>query len=135
MNRRNFITTSGLALSAALLPRTLFAFDTPGSPETVIGWPGEVWALVGGQKIMLSSKDKLRWEKDKLRVQLINNKESVGVEVSAPGVALESITLKWIVPSGGESVVMNDGWERTYADCSWESRSGETILPWYFLEN
>ncbi|MES2629413.1 MAG: hypothetical protein V4616_10645 [Bacteroidota bacterium] len=133
MNRRHFIRTSGIAVTAACIPFSGFSFDTPQESQ-VMGLPGGVSAIIGGKETRLQSKDRLSWENGALKVKLSKTETSVAVEVQAPGVAIEEIRISWQVPSGGETVIMNDHWERTYADCAWESRTAETVLPWYYLE-
>jgi alpha-galactosidase len=62
------------------------------------------------------------------------NAEGLAVSVTAPGVALKRLVLRW----KGKCAVdgrkfLGDAWERAYGDLEWKPADGKRELPWYFL--
>ena len=56
------------------------------------------------------------------------------IELSAPGVAVKSIKVRWNVrtPDGGWKY-LGDAWERSYGDLEWQPLDPGREMPWYFL--
>jgi alpha-galactosidase len=57
----------------------------------------------------------------------------LAVQVSAPGVALARVALRWDHDLDGAVRVLGDAWERGYGDLEWRGIVAERPLPWYGL--
>ncbi len=68
-----------------------------------------------------------------VEVRLAMAADRCTVSVSAPGVALTRIALRWdrSMPRGAR--VLGDAWERGYGDLEWRGYVPERPLPWYAL--
>lgn len=133
MNRKHFIQTAGLSLLTALVSDHLPAFALPESIP-LINFPDEVTALVNGQTVTLTSRDRQVWSYQDTRVNLRNTKDSIAIDVTAPNVSLGAVSLHWKTPDKTTSSILNDHLERTYGDISWHKPTDGEWLPWYFME-
>jgi alpha-galactosidase len=134
MNRRNFITTTGLALGYCLIRDTAFA--APGQHSIqLIGYPDEVTAIINDQWVQLSGSAKESWRYNDVMVRLANTRTGITVSVTAPNVRISSVSLIWKTADKSTSSVLNDNWERTYGDASWHPPRATEKLPWYFMEH
>ena len=134
MDRRNFIRTTGITLTGALISDSIFARGA-GKISQLINFPDKVSGLINNHVVQLSgSKGGELWNYQDLTVRLKNEGSGISIEITAPRVSLSSVTLQWKTPVRKNSAILNDHWERTYGDVSWHKPKDSEILPWYFLE-
>ena len=55
------------------------------------------------------------------------------ITLSAPGVAVQRLHLRWKSGIGPGARVVGDAWERSYGDLAWLPVQAERVLPWYCL--
>jgi alpha-galactosidase len=134
MNRRNFLTTTGISLASVILSDSIAALSDQKERQ-LIKLPDEVSAVVNDQMVKLkNSKRKELWTFQEVMVNLKKSASGLVVVLEAPKVRLSSITLTWKTPVQMSSSFLNDQWERTYGDVSWHKPVETEILPWYFIE-
>ncbi|MGC4102812.1 alpha-amylase family protein [Ferruginibacter sp.] len=134
MNRRHFIQTSGLSLAALLLQENIFAGNGAGN-AMLISFPDAITAVADGVTVALTGKGQQSWSYQNLQVVLKNTGNNIAVFIEAPGIQLSAVSLHWKTPVKNSSLILNDHWERTYGDISWQQPAATAILPWYFMEH
>jgi len=135
MQRRHFIQTTGLSL-AALIVSDPFTALSASTKTSILQLPDAVSAIIDDHGVRLSAgDDRHRWNDRDMSVRIIETGGSLVVELHAPGVALNSVTLHWNIPATAASVILNDHWERTYGDVSWHRSNEAEMLPWYVMEH
>ncbi|MEO5563708.1 MAG: hypothetical protein ABIR18_09745 [Chitinophagaceae bacterium] len=130
MNRKHFIRVSSLSLTSLLLRDSLFSQSTY---QPLINWPDEVTAIVNDVRVKLVSKGKQTWIHNDVAVDLKAAGNNLVIEITAPKVSLSSVELHWKGITRGK-LILNDHWERTYGDVSWQKPADSLLLPWYFME-
>jgi alpha-galactosidase len=134
MDRRNFIKTTGITFTGALIGYSLLSFSD-AKKKALIHFPNEVNAIINNQNFSLKiGKEKNIWSYQDVIVTLIKTDNSIDVFIKAPKVEITSITLGWKSESRNNSKILNDHWERTYGDVSWHKPIETELLPWYFME-
>ena len=120
MNRRHFIQVSGVSLASVLTSNSIFAL--PGEPLSwLIHFPDEVSAIINGQSIKLTSKDKEVWTYQALVVDMKTRNTGLEINIQAPKLSLSEVVLRWKTKRENVTTVLNDHWERTYGDISWHT--------------
>jgi alpha-galactosidase len=133
MNRRHFISTTGLSLAGILLSDSLLALNQ--KKGGLINLPDDISAIVNDQMVKLKANaGKDLWSYRDVVVTLGKSKQGIAIFLHASGVSLSTVTLSWNTPVLKTSSVLNDQWERTYGDVSWHKSVEGEILPWYFIE-
>jgi alpha-galactosidase len=133
MNRKKFIRSAGLSLTALIIGDP---FSLRSEQKNRIQMPDNVRALMNGHSITLTKDGANHWQSGNLHIELIEKNDNVQVQIAAPGISLESITLEWEIPINGNSLLLNDQWERTYGDVLWQRKPAKPFFsPWYFMEN
>ena len=66
-----------------------------------------------------------------LRLQPIGRETAL--TLSAPGMAVQRLHLRWKGEISPEALVLGDAWERSYGDLAWLPMQAERVLPWYCL--
>ncbi|HEV2272768.1 MAG TPA: hypothetical protein VGR96_01310 [Acidobacteriaceae bacterium] len=56
----------------------------------------------------------------------------VAITLSAPGVRLKYLHLRWNALVATDLVALGDHWERSYGDLGWRPIIPERVMPWYF---
>jgi hypothetical protein len=134
MNRRDFIRTSGFSVASLLMSESLFAFSYSTRGQ-LMRMPDEVTAILNSQAVQLLPDGDSRWTYRELVVSVRERENVLGVEIEAPGAHLSEVTLHWKTEIRETSSILNDHWERTYGDVSWQRPLKTEILPWYFMES
>jgi alpha-galactosidase len=133
MNRRRFIHISGLSMASLLVSRSVFS--RPRSPQDqLMKPPDSVTAILNGQVVHLRPDGASRWTYNELTVIARERDNNLAIELEAPGARLSEVALHWTTEDKTSLSILNDQWERTYADVSWHAPRDNEILPWYFLE-
>jgi alpha-galactosidase len=55
------------------------------------------------------------------------------VTLTADGVAVKKLVLKWAGAFDPDAKFLGDAWERAYGDLEWAAISPNRVMPWYFL--
>ena len=73
------------------------------------------------------------WSGQGIEVTTETTAAGLPIFISAPGLPLARIHLRWHVNIPGNPLVLADAWERSYGDLGWRSIVPERVMPWYFL--
>ncbi len=95
--------------------------------------PFEVSAVTAEGTLTLSRSGTQEWAQGTLRVALGDTPSSLAIDVTAPGIGLSSLVLRWRHPT--HFLFLGDHWERSYGDLHWEVENPTRIMPWYFMAN
>jgi alpha-galactosidase len=57
----------------------------------------------------------------------------LSVDVTAPGVSLDLIGMRWRSSYAAGWRFLGDQWERSYGDLEWRGLAPQRVMPWYFL--
>jgi alpha-galactosidase len=95
--------------------------------------PQAVWAVSGGVTQTLEAAGARVWSHAAVRVELAPTADGTQVRVAAPGVALETVGLRWAGEMPESVKLLGDTWERSYGDLAWRPWAAARPMPWYFL--
>jgi alpha-galactosidase len=95
--------------------------------------PDAVWAVSGGVTNALAEVAPRVWSNAAARVETPETREGTQVRVSAPGVALETVLMRWHGGLPESAKLLGDVWERSYGDLAWRPLGAARPMPWYFL--
>lgn len=129
MYRRKFIQVSGLSTASFLFTR-ISPFT--GIQEKIIRFPDSVTVRCGGEWFILKGKNE-HWSYRDIEVVFTEEGNARSLFVRAPSNELEFIKCTWKQTTSGTSKYLNDHWERSYGDLSWESIGLKRRSPWYTL--
>lgn len=59
----------------------------------------------------------------------------LNIVLSAPGIAVKSLDIRWQVNLPPGALCLGDAWERAYGELEWKPLDPKRIMPWYFLVN
>lgn len=137
MDRRSLL--KGAALSPLLL-RNGFA---PAAALAAAGADGALLlqgpALVRAQtgdtaaEMHVLAQAEGEWRGAGVTVRLQRAGHELSIAVSAPGLALQRLHLRWRAEIPVSAHVLGDAWERSYGDLAWLPMQPERPLPWYCL--
>src|SRR6516162_7309703 len=103
MNRKKFIRSAGLSLTALIIGDP---FSLRNEQKNRIQMPDHVRALMNGRSITLTKDGANHWQSGNLYIELIEKNDNVQVQIAAPGISLESITLEWEIPINANSLLL-----------------------------
>ena len=75
------------------------------------------------------------WTNDTVRVTTTPHPTGLEIVLSAPGIAVKSLEIRWHVDMPADALYLGDAWERAYGDLEWKPLNPNRIMPWYFLAN
>ena len=138
--RRALLRDAGAAAGA------VFAAPVVGGAQPTRGRAGLAFApvlqqpalvsvfLEGGGKVTLDRSVEDEWVSGACRLTAQRSGRGLDLTLSAPGLAVERVHLRWPAPMVTTGVrVLGDAWERSYGDLGWGEVVPERPLPWYFL--
>jgi alpha-galactosidase len=129
VQRRSFLKVSGLSAASFL-----FTYTDPfsGQPVRALRLPDAVSVRCSSTWYALAGTNE-NYKYLDIEVFLKTVGEGLSLYVNAPGRELEWIKCSWkqVVPPA--SKYLNDHWERSYGDLSWESPTVIRRSPWYLL--
>jgi alpha-galactosidase len=94
--------------------------------------PDGVRATVGGRALPLERRGET-WEGGGVTVTAGVNEGRLAVDVTAAGVPLDRVRLRWRASLPNGTRFLGDAWERGYGDLEWRGLVPERVMPWYFL--
>ena len=131
MNRRSFIRTTGSALAATLLSSFASAANQMVSK---LQMPDRIDLLIDSKLHALSTTDQHQWAGQGASINLVPSSALLAVDIHAPKIPLSKVILTWKIARTDARLILDDHWERTYGDVSWQPLTGNRPSPWYFLE-
>ena len=75
------------------------------------------------------------WTSEPMRVTTTPRPIGLGIILSAPGVPVKSLEIRWQGKTPAHALYLGDAWERAYGDLEWKPLDAQRIMPWYFLAN
>ena len=72
------------------------------------------------------------WQASGIEVNFKADGRQMPIRISAPGVAVTHLHLRWQAEIAPTLRCMGDHWERSYGDLSWRGIVPERVMPWYF---
>ena len=94
--------------------------------------PDAVSVRCGGEWFSLQNSNE-NWKYEDILVGIRSNVDSLSLYITAPNRELEFIKCTWKQTTPLSFKYLNDHWERSYGDLSWESVSLSRRSPWYIL--
>ncbi|HEV2328102.1 MAG TPA: hypothetical protein VGY56_04855, partial [Verrucomicrobiae bacterium] len=73
------------------------------------------------------------WTNDPVRVTTCPRPTGLEIVLSAPGIAVKSLEIRWHADMPVNALYLGDAWERAYGDLEWRPLNPSRIMPWYFL--
>jgi alpha-galactosidase len=73
------------------------------------------------------------WGAAGAEVRVAVERTGATVRLSAPGVAVRRVLLRWRCEPDPTALWLGDHWERAYGDLAWRHLVPERVLPWYVL--
>ena len=135
-SRREFLQRSLLSATGLSLPS--------GSSASVPSWAGLAGSFLdlrrapdsvtaqtdaGDQRLVASGGT---WEGGGVAVATSVAANGVAIRLSAPGVAVSRLRLRWHGDLRAAQLLLGDAWERGYGDLEWRGFVPDRIMPWYF---
>ena len=98
----------------------------------VVRIPDRVTAYAGiGNRVDLT-RALTAWQARGIEVDFKSDGRQMPIRVSAPGVEVTHLHLRWQAEIAPNLRCMGDHWERSYGDLSWRGIVPERVMPWYF---
>jgi alpha-galactosidase len=72
-----------------------------------------------------------RWTNGAIAVTTAMRRDALHVALSAPGVAVKRLHLRWRGRMGNTPLILGDAWERGYGDLEWRGWVPDRVMPWY----
>ena len=122
----------------AALPLSPVATRTPTPPGflDLIRAPNlvSVRTSSGDQQLRRTPGSIGQWDGTGLSVRTVNgSRNSLHVELAAPGAAVLRIGLRWHGRLGTTRLLVGDAWERGYGDFEWRGFVPDRVMPWYVM--
>lgn len=136
-SRREFLERAALAAAGLTLPtpRDLLATSaTIGSPPTFVDIcrpPDAVTVQTASDEPRLARGPSDRWESGSVVVTTTPNRDSLDIQLAAPGVAVKRVHLRWRGRLNEVRLILGDEWERGYGDLEWRGWVPDRVMPWY----
>ncbi|HMD19241.1 MAG TPA: hypothetical protein VKH40_02920 [Alloacidobacterium sp.] len=110
------------------------AFAAPKSPTyfELFRQPDSVTAYAGLETRIALVRSSGRWQASGVEIEVAPETAKAAIQVSAPGVALTHIHVRWNLAVDAGLRFLGDDWERSYGDLAWRTMTPERVMPWYF---
>ncbi len=133
MDRRSLLKSA--ALSPLALHPGLAWSAAPDTLPQVLQQPELVRVQTGDTEATTQALTRAgsEWRGAGVDLRLQSSGHDVAITLSAPGVALQRVHLRWKAGIAGGAHVLGDAWERSYGDLAWLPMQAERPLPWYCL--
>lgn len=133
LTRRSFLGKAAAA-SAALSATGVPALAAPQSSTffELLRQPDSAAAFAGLDTRLSLTRSGARWQTRGVEVEIAPEAASLAVYVSAAGMELTHVHLRWQMPVPEKLLFLGDHWERSYGDLAWRTLVPERVMPWYF---
>jgi len=127
-SRRAFLertALSALALSVSVPKSSESGQTTNGSSPAPRGFlnlhrpPDSVMVQTATGDLRLTSAGSGRWTNDALVVTTTERAGALRIELSAPGMAVTRLRVRWRGDLNAARLILGDAWERGYGDLEW----------------
>ncbi|MHB8733674.1 MAG: alpha-amylase family protein [Terriglobales bacterium] len=134
--RRDFFTqAAATTLAVATAPTASAAASRPAPASSfleIVRAPSEVTAYAGLEHSQGLERVGLTWHGKGIVVATEPSATELPVQISAPGLDVTHLHLRWHVTSSPRLACLGDAWERSYGDLGWRGMTPERVMPWYF---
>lgn len=136
-SRREFLETSALFAAAASLGRIAVQAKAQGprgfmdlsrAPDSVI-----VQSADGELRLARAGDD--HWASGAIAVTTSARADSLHVALTAPGLGIKRVHLRWLGDLSATQLILGDAWERGYGDLEWRGWVPDRVMPWYVATN
>jgi alpha-galactosidase len=94
--------------------------------------PDSVTAYASLDQRFTLARTSVKWQASGINVETVLEAAKVNISVSAQGVALTHVHVRWNLAIDAALRFLGDHWERSYGDLAWRTMTPERIMPWYF---
>jgi alpha-galactosidase len=105
---------------------------TPSSFVELLRMPDRATAYSGLDHRVVLTRTQRAWQASGVDVDFDVQARQMPVRISAPGIALTHVHLRWDASVPQRLVCLGDHWERSYGDLAWRGIVPERVMPWYF---
>lgn len=95
--------------------------------------PDAVSVITEAASCDLKPEAKGVWVDGTLEVKFSREGNGLRVRLSAPGMAVKSLQVRWNGNLAADWKYLGDAWERAYGDLEWKALDAKRVMPWYFL--
>ena len=95
--------------------------------------PDSVSAFGPNGEIRLDPRGDSNWTGSGITVETVVNGGRVNLVLSANGIDVERVRVRWRGDLRGAQLFLGDHWERSYGDLEWRAEVPNRTMPWYFL--
>jgi len=133
LTRRSFLGKAAVSSIVGAIPvAPAFAAAKSSTYLELLRPPDRVTAYAGLERRTDLSRSGSRWQSSGIEVETSASASRVTVRLSAPGVALTHVHLRWAIAVNAGLRFLGDHWERSYGDLAWRTMTPERPMPWYF---
>jgi alpha-galactosidase len=134
LTRRSFLggVTASTALGAVDGVSAFAASKKSSSYLELLRSPDSVTAYAGLENPVNLARSGSQWQASGVEVEAAPDAAKMTIRVSAPGMALTHIHVRWKTAVPAELRFLGDHWERSYGDLTWRAMIPERVMPWYF---
>jgi alpha-galactosidase len=129
VQRRRFIQIAGFSAGSLLFTDIQ---ETTGQKIQLMRLPDSVSVSCSGTWYSLTGINEI-WQHENIQVEFRNAGNGLSLFVSAPQRELEFIRCSWKQSIPTTAKLLNDHWERSYGDLSWQAPGLSRRSPWYIL--
>ena len=105
-------------------------FDLLRSPDAVMAY-GSFAQTLPSQNISLQRKGD-QWQSGQTIVEASGRDNALELSLSAPGVPVALVQVRWSAQLPVSVRCLGDAWERSYGELGWRDLVPERVMPWYF---
>ncbi|MGH7978365.1 MAG: hypothetical protein ACREE6_03255, partial [Limisphaerales bacterium] len=73
------------------------------------------------------------WESNPIHLTTMPAPGGLEIVLSAPGVAVKSLEIRWHANLPAQALYLGDAWERAYGGLEWKLFDATRVMPWYFF--
>lgn len=133
---RTALAAVGLSLPASVRPVGAETLMAPTSaPHGFIDLahhaPDRVSVQLDTTSVRLVRDGNDTWSGAGATVRTTERRDALNVSLTAPGVAVKRIHLRWRGDISSVRQLLGDAWERGYGDLEWRGWSADRVMPWY----
>ncbi len=98
----------------------------------VLRVPDSATAYAGLDHPVALNRSQTAWQASGIEVDFFPGTQELPIRISAPGIALTHVHLRWSADIPSRLRCLGDHWERSYGDLAWRGIVPERVMPWYF---
>jgi len=94
--------------------------------------PDSATAYGGLDHPVVLRRSRQTWQASGVEVDFGIEATQMPIRISAPGIRVTHVHLRWWASVPQHVVCLGDHWERSYGDLAWRGIVPERVMPWYF---